>query len=232
MIRVRAANSRGRAPMDWLEGYHSFSFGDFVDPAFMSYRDLRVLNDDTFAPGAGFATHPHKDMEIITYVVDGALRHQDSLGYGGVIRAGEVQRMTAGSGIRHSEFNASDEAPVRILQIWIAPDRPGLDPGYDQRHFARDARRGRLLPIVTGTPREDALEVHQDVDLWAAILAPGERVSHALKAGHHAWLQVVDGELTLNDQPLARGDGAAVDDETEMTIIARTPCEFLLFDLR
>jgi len=232
MIRIRPADTRGRAPIDWLEGYHSFSFGDFVDPEFMRYRDLQVLNDDTIAPKAGFAMHPHRDMEIITYVVEGALKHEDSLGHRGVIEAGDVQRMTAGTGIRHSEFNASDNEPVRLLQIWIAPVETGLAPGYEQRHFAREARRGRLLAVATRDGRGRSLLIHQDVDLFAAILAPNEQVSHPLAPGRHAWVQVVDGQIEINSQALARGDGAALDDEREVTVTARKTSEFLLFDLR
>jgi hypothetical protein len=197
----------------------------------MQFRALRVINEDRVAPGAGFPTHPHRDMEIITYVLEGALEHQDSLGNGSVIRPGDGQRMSAGTGIRHSEANASKTEPVHLLQIWILPEKKGLDPGYEQKSFAPEEKRGRLRLIAARDGRDGAVTVHQDVSLYASVLAPGEQVEHRLAPGRHAWLQVAKGAVLLNSNSLAQGDGAAVSEEEKLTIRAEKDAELLLFDL-
>ncbi len=231
MIRIRPAGERGRTAIAWLDSRHAFSFGDYYDPEHHHFRSLRVLNDDRIAPGGGFGTHPHRDMEIVTYVLDGALEHRDSLGTGSVIQAGDVQRMTAGTGIQHSEFNASDAAPVHLLQIWLVPERRGLEPGYEQQTVAEADKRGRLRLIAARDGRDGSLTIHQDADVYAAVLAEGERVAHALRPGRHAWVQVARGAVTLNGQRLRAGDGAAVSDETSLDFAGAGPAEFLLFDL-
>jgi redox-sensitive bicupin YhaK (pirin superfamily) len=197
----------------------------------MSFRSLRVLNDDRVAPGGGFGTHPHRDMEIITYVLAGSLEHCDSLGTGSVITPGEVQRMTAGTGILHSEYNPSPTAPAHFLQIWLTPERRGLAPGYEQRAFPQAERRGRLRRVAGRDGADGAVRVHQDVDLYAALLDPGQEVSHRLRPGRHAWVQVARGAVTLNGRPLTEGDGAAVSDEPGLRLAADEPAEVLLFDL-
>lgn len=232
MIAVRKAEERGVARFGWLDSRHSFSFGHYYDPAHMGFRALRVINEDRVAPGAGFETHGHRDMEIISYVLDGALAHRDSLGSGSVIRPGDVQRMTAGTGIRHSEFNASKSEPVRFLQIWILPERQGLAPGYEQKTFPASEKRGRLRLVASRDGREGSVTLHQAVDLYAALSEPGTALSHRLAPGRHAWLQVARGAVTLNGEPLRQGDGAAVSGETELTIAAaEEDSEILLFDL-
>jgi redox-sensitive bicupin YhaK (pirin superfamily) len=231
MITLRRADERGRTAIDWLDSRHTFSFGDYFDPAHLGFRSLRVLNDDWVQPGNGFGMHPHRDMEIITYVLDGALEHRDSLGTGSVIRPGEVQRMTAGTGIFHSEYNPSREKPVHLLQIWILPERKGLTPDYEQRAFAEDELRGRLRLVAARDGRDGAVSLHQDVDLFAARLGAGEAVEHRLRPGRSAWVQVARGAVTLNGQPLEAGDGAAVRDEAVLRLAGREPAEVLLFDL-
>jgi quercetin 2,3-dioxygenase len=231
MIRVRKASERGRTRIDWLDSRHTFSFGDYYDPAHMGFRTLRVMNDDWVAPGGGFGTHPHRDMEIVTYVLDGALQHRDSLGTGSVIRPGELQRMTAGTGIAHSEFNASQTEPVHLYQIWLLPERRGLAPGYEQKEFAAAERAGRLRVVASRDGRDGSLTIHQDATLALATLADGQSVSTALAPGRHAWVQVLRGSVTVNGTPLAEGDGAAVSDETELTITGTSPAEVMVFDL-
>ena len=231
MITLRPGHERGRTRLPWLDSRHSFSFGNYHDPDRMGFRTLRVINEDHVAPAGGFPPHPHRDMEIVTYVVSGALQHKDSMGNGEVIQAGDVQRMTAGSGIEHSEFNASRKEPVHFLQIWLLPEKRGLTPEYEQRNFPAEARRGRLCPIVSPDGREGALTLHQDALLFATALEPGEEVVHTLRPGRHAWLQVMQGEVDLNGRRLAAGDGAAISEEEALTIIASTSSEALLFDL-
>ena len=231
MINIRKANERGHTEIDWLNSWHSFSFGEYYDPQHMGFQSLRVINDDTVAPGGGFGTHPHRDMEIITMVLDGALEHKDSLGTGSVIRPGDVQRMTAGAGIRHSEFNHSPTAPVHFLQIWILPERNGLKPSYEQKTFTPEEKRGKLKLVAGPKSNNGALTVHQDVNLYLTSLARGETVTHSLKPGRHAWVHVATGAASLNGKALQAGDAAAVEKETTLTLAATEPSEVLLFDL-
>ncbi len=230
MITIRPAAERGHAHIDWLDSRHSFSFGEYHDPAHMGFRALRVINEDVIAPSGGFGTHPHRDMEIVTWVLDGSLEHRDSLGTGSVIRPGEVQRMSAGTGIRHSEFNASQDTPVHLLQIWILPEQGGLPPSYEQRTVSIESTNGlRLIAAPDG--RDGAVTVHQSAEIWAARLAAGAEATHTLASGRHAWLQVARGDVTLNGQTLHAGDGAAVSDETTLALRAERDAEVLLFDL-
>jgi redox-sensitive bicupin YhaK (pirin superfamily) len=231
MITLRPSDARGRTEIGWLNSRHTFSFGDYYDPAHESFRSLRVVNEDWVAPGTGFGTHPHRDMEIITYVVEGALQHRDSLGTGSVIRPGEVQRMTAGSGILHSEYNPSAAEPVHLVQIWILPERRGLAPGYEQRAFPEAERRDRLRLVASRDGRDGAVSIHQDVDLFAGLLSPGARVVHELRPGRAAWVQVLRGEVAVNGRPLRAGDGAAVEDDPAVELAAEEASEVLLFDL-
>lgn len=231
MIRRRPAGERGTTQLGWLDSWHTFSFGDYLDPAHQSFRSLRVLNDDKIAPGGGFGMHPHRDFEIVSYVAAGELEHQDSLGTGSVIRPGEVQRMSAGTGIMHSEFNPSKSTPVHLLQIWLVPERRGLTPSYEQRSFPLDERRSQWQLLASHDGRADSVTIHQDAEIYGTILEPGETVRHALQPARHAWLQVVRGKLTLNGQPLSTGDGAAISDERELVVSAEQPSELLLFDL-
>jgi redox-sensitive bicupin YhaK (pirin superfamily) len=231
MVSVRLSAERGRSELGWLSSRHTFSFADYRDPRHMGFRSLRVINEDRVQPGAGFPTHGHHDMEIVTYVVEGALEHEDSMGNGSVIRPGEVQRMTAGTGVTHSEYNPSRTEPVHFLQIWILPERQGLAPGYEQRAFPAAELQGRLRVVASRDGRDGAVTVHQDARLFAARLAPGEEIVHALAPGRHAWVQVVRGELALDGTALAAGDGAAVSDTARLALSARASSELLLFDL-
>jgi quercetin 2,3-dioxygenase len=231
MMTIHPAAARGRTRIDWLDSRHSFSFGDYQDPNQMGFRTLRVINDDRVAPAAGFGMHAHRDMEIITYVLDGELEHRDSLGTGEVLRRGDVQRMTAGSGIRHSEFNPSPTEPAHFLQIWLFPERRGLTPGYEQKQFPDAEKEGRLRLIAAAEPRDGALKIHQDVKLYASVLGAGERVTHEIGEGHSAWLQVARGTVELNGTKLAAGDGAALLDQRGLELVSRDGVEFLLFDL-
>jgi len=233
MVTIRPAARRGRTQIDWLDSRHTFSFGDYQDPAQMGFRTLRVINDDRVAPAAGFGMHGHRDMEIITYVLDGALEHRDSLGTGEVLRRGDVQRMTAGTGIRHSEFNPSKTEPVHLLQIWLLPQQRGLVPDYEQKNFPEADKRGRLRLIAAPDARDGALAIHQDVELFASVLGPNERVTYDLRDGRSAWLQVARGQVALNGRALADGDGAAVTDEMQLDLKTEegAGAEFLLFDL-
>ena len=231
MISIRKADERGVADFGWLKSRHSFSFGQYHDPRHMGYGPLRVINDDHVAPGGGFGMHPHRDMEIITVVLDGALEHQDSLGTGSVIRPGDVQLMSAGTGIRHSEFNPSDEAPVHFLQIWIEPVRAGLAPDYAQAHFGDDERRGRLRLVASGDGRDGSLSLNQDADLYLARLAAGDRVAHAPADGRRVWLQVAGGEVTLNGTGLEAGDGVALEAVDQLVIEGVVEADLLLFDM-
>ncbi|HEV3143958.1 MAG TPA: pirin family protein [Gemmataceae bacterium] len=229
MINIRPGTERGQTRLDWLDSRHSFSFADYYDPAHMGFRSLRVINDDRVGPGGGFGMHPHRDMEIITYLLEGSLEHRDSLGTGSVIQPGEVQRMSAGTGIRHSEFNPSGKTPVRLLQIWLLPEKQGLKPSYEQKSFPANGDGLRLLASRDG--RDDAVTIHQDVDLFAGRLTAGSKIHHALKPGRHAWIQVTKGEILLNGHRLKDGDGAALSDEPSVEIAAANSAEFLLFDL-
>jgi quercetin 2,3-dioxygenase len=231
MIRLRPAEARGRANFGWLDSRHSFSFGDYYDPAQMGFRSLRVINEDRVAPGNGFEPHSHRDMEIISYVLEGALEHKDSLGNGTVIRPGEVQRMSAGTGITHSEYNPSQQESVHFLQIWILPDRRGIAPGYEQRAYPADERRGQLRLVASRDGREGSVTLHQDTDLYSTLLAEGEEIEHRLNTGRHAWLQVVRGGVTANGEWLRAGDGAALSEEEQLKIRGEEPSELLLFDL-
>ncbi len=231
MIKLRKAEDRGRFDHGWLNTYHTFSFGQYYDPNYMGFRNLRVINEDYVIPGAGFGTHSHRDMEIITYVLEGALEHKDSLGTGAVIYPGEVQRMSAGTGISHSEFNHSKTEPVHLLQIWILPEKQGLPPSYEQRHFPLEEKHGKLRLVAAMEGRDQAVRVHQDVELYASVLEPSDRVSHQLQRDRHAWVQVIRGAITLNGHSLAAGDGAAISDEDKVDLKATTAAEFLLFDL-
>ncbi|MBE9095532.1 pirin family protein [Tychonema sp. LEGE 07203] len=231
MITVRKSEARGHANRGWLDSYHTFSFADYYDPNYMNFRSLRVINEDVISPGKGFGTHGHSDMEIITYVLEGALEHKDSLGTGAVIKPGEVQRMSAGTGIQHSEFNYSQNDPVHLLQIWLVPDTNGLTPSYEQRDFSVEERRGKLRLVAARDARDGAVKVHQDVDLYAAVLDKDSQVSHALQPNRHAWLQVARGSVLVNGLTLENGDGAAVSGESELVIEAAADAEILLFDL-
>ena len=231
MITIRKGEDRGHANHGWLDTYHSFSFASYYDPAQMGFRALRVINEDTVSPGAGFGTHGHQDMEIITYVLEGVLEHKDSIGNGEVIKPGEVQRMSAGTGIRHSEFNHSKTEPVHLLQIWLLPDTKGLPPSYEQRDFDVAQNPGKLRLVAAKDARDGAVKVHQNVDLYAAALENRDRVSHSLKPNRHAWVQVARGAITLNGLPLENGDGAAISDESDLVIEATANAEVLLFDL-
>ncbi|MFO7610257.1 MAG: pirin family protein [Candidatus Krumholzibacteriia bacterium] len=231
MITKRPAQARGHANHGWLDTWHTFSFAGYRDPEHMGFRDLRVINDDVVAPGAGFGTHPHANMEIVTYVLDGALEHKDSMGTGSVLRPGDVQRMSAGTGVTHSEFNHSADKPLRLLQIWILPAEPDLAPGYEEKTFPAAGKRGRLQPIVTPDGRDGSLRIHQDVAMHAAILGPGQTAGLDLAPGRHAWVQVARGRVEVNGIELEHGDGAAVSDEARLEFTGRDEAEFLVFDL-
>lgn len=232
MFQVRKSAERGHAQIDWLDSRHSFSFGHYHDPRFMGFGDLRVINEDKVAPGGGFATHGHADMEIVTYVLEGALGHKDSLGNGAVIRPGEVQRMTAGTGIRHSEMNASKTDPVHFLQIWFLPEKKGLAPGYEQTMFEESERRGKLRLVASRDGREGSVTVHQDAALYASLLNPGESVTHTPDPGRRQWLQVARGSVIANGEKLEQGDAMALVQEPKIEITGQEPAEILLFDLR
>ena len=231
MFDLRAAGDRGHARLDWLESYHSFSFSDYYDPRHMGVSNLRVINEDFIAPGGGFPTHGHQDMEIVTYVLSGALEHKDSMGNGSVIRPGDVQYMSAGTGVRHSEYNASDTDPVHLLQIWLMPSRTGVTPRYDQRHFSIEERRGRLALVVSPDGRDGSIATHQGGLVYASLLASGESVAHTLEAGRQAYVQVASGAVRVNGEPLGAGDAARVREESTLRIEASEDAELLLFDL-
>jgi redox-sensitive bicupin YhaK (pirin superfamily) len=231
MITVRKSQDRGHARHGWLDSHHTFSFADYYDPEHMGFRDLRVINEDVVQPRRGFGTHSHRDMEIVTYVLEGALEHKDSLGTGSVIRPGDVQRMSAGTGVSHSEFNHSATELVHLLQIWILPEREGLPPSYEQKHFPAAERSGALRLLASRDARGGSLRIHQDVDLYASVLREGEAAAHALRPGRHAWLQVARGDCSLNGTPLEAGDGAAVSGEASLRIAGGRGAEVLLFDL-
>jgi len=231
MITVRRGAERGHFDHGWLDTYHTFSFASYHDPKHMGFRSLRVINEDRVKPAEGFGTHAHRDMEILTWVLEGALEHKDSMGNGSIIRPGDIQRMSAGTGVTHSEFNPSRDEPVHLLQIWLLPRERGLTPGYEEKRFSPETRRGGLRLIAARDGRDGAVTIHQDVDLWTALLEPGESVRHVLQPGRHAWLHVASGTVTANGERLGAGDGAAVSGEKAVEVKAADRAEILLFDL-
>ncbi len=231
MITLRPAGERGHAPHGWLDSFHTFSFADYYDPRHMGFRALRVINEDRVQPARGFPTHRHNDMEIVSYVLSGSLEHKDSMGNGSLIRPGDVQRMTAGTGVAHSEYNASPTELVHFLQIWILPEQRGLTPGYEQKHFSDDEKRGRLRLVASRDGREGSVTVHQDVRLHAGTFGAGERAEYDLAPGRHAWVHVAQGEVLLGKQLLRAGDAAGVSDESRIALEGTSGGEVLLFDL-
>jgi redox-sensitive bicupin YhaK (pirin superfamily) len=232
MLILRKSGDRGTANLGWLYSRHTFSFGDYYDPRHMGFGPLRVINEDRVSPGQGFGTHGHRDMEIISYVLEGALEHKDSIGTGSVIRPGDVQVMSAGTGIRHSEFNHSKTEPVHFLQIWVVPDHEGIAPRYEQKRFPDDEKRGRLRLVGSSDGHDGSIVIHQDVQLFAALMNTGEQVTHALSPGRKAWLQVVRGAVQLNGHEMSAGDGAAAEGEPAMSVVAnKAGAEVLVFDL-
>ena len=227
---IRRSNERGHASHGWLDSYHTFSFADYHDPQWMGYRSLRVINDDLVMPGMGFGAHPHRDMEIISYVLSGAIEHKDSMGNGRVIRAGEFQYMAAGSGVQHSEFNPSKTEPLRLLQIWIQPDVKGAKPRYAEKNFA-NAPAGKLNLVASKSGRDGSIAIHQDADLSFAKLDAGQKVSQPLAKSRHAWVHVAEGEVSINGTKLSGGDAIGVNAENNLEIIATKPSQVLLFDL-
>jgi len=231
MMRLRKAAERGHFDHGWLDTYHTFSFGDYHDPAHMGFSNLRVLNEDVVAPGRGFPEHGHRDMEIVTWVLAGALEHRDSLGHGAVLRPGETQRMTAGTGVRHSEVNPSSDEPLHLLQIWILPRAKGLPPGYEQKAFPEAERRGRMRLLASPDGREGSVTLHADAAVRGALLDAGAQLAQALPAGRRAWLQVARGGVECDGLRLAAGDGAGIEGEPSIRLRALAPSELLLFDL-
>ena len=229
-MKIRRANERGHANHGWLDTYHTFSFADYYDPQWMGYRALRVINDDLVMPGEGFGTHPHRDMEIITYMLSGALEHKDSMGNGRVIRAGEAQYMAAGSGVMHSEFNPKGDEAAHLLQIWIQPDEKGVAPRYAEKSLA-EAARGKFHLVTSKTGRDGSMAIHQDADLWLGRFEAGQKASHRLGPGRHAWLHVAEGKVTVNGQELGAGDAAALDGKADAEVKALEEAQVLLFDL-
>ena len=231
MIRVRKAGERGHFNHGWLDTYHTFSFGDYYDPAHLGFRGLRVINDDRVQPGQGFGMHGHRDMEIVTYVLEGALQHKDSLGNGSIIRAGELQRMTAGTGVRHSEFNPSDKEAVHLYQIWLLPERKGLKPSYEELALDEAQKRGRFRLVASPDGADGSMTIHQDARLYLASLLPGQKVSHKIEPGRAAWVQVLRGQASSFENDLDAGDGLAITDENTVAVRATTASEVLLFNL-
>jgi redox-sensitive bicupin YhaK (pirin superfamily) len=231
MIHLRKSDDRGRADHGWLDSRHTFSFADYHDPHYMGFRSLRVINEDKVRPGQGFGTHPHRDMEILSYVIEGALEHKDNMGTSSVIRPGEVQRMTAGTGVLHSEYNPSRTEPVHFLQIWVLPEKKGLKPGYEQKKFEDSERRNQLRLVASPNRRDGSLAIHQDTELYTTLLDSGKTVVHPLAPERHAWVQVARGAVSLNGRPLHAGDGAAVSRELSVELTASADAEVLLFDL-
>lgn len=232
MIQVRKSGDRGHARHGWLDSYHTFSFANYYDPRFTGYRDLLVINEDRVEPGQGFGKHGHQDMEIISYVLEGDLAHKDSTGSGSVLGPGDVQRMSAGKGVRHSEFNHSKEKPVHFLQIWITPREEGIKPSYEERSFTTEQKRNRLKLIASPTGEDGSLTLHQDARLFATILEEGKDVGHELGRNRYGWIQVARGSITVNGVALEAGDGAAISDEAPLRLRASRESEALLFDLR
>ena len=231
MLAIRRAGDRGLADHGWLLSRHTFSFADYHDPRHMGFRALRVINEDRVQPGRGFGTHGHRDMEILSYVLEGALRHKDSTGTGSVIVPGDVQRMSAGTGVMHSEFNASDKERVHFLQIWLLPSRRGIAPGYEQKTFDAEAKRGRLRLVASPDGADGSVTVRADASLYASLLDPGQRVEHAVGAGRHVWIQVARGKVDVAGQELDAGDGASSSDAGDLPIVGVEPAELLVFDL-
>lgn len=231
MIDIIHAESRGAADHGWLKAKHSFSFADYYDPSRMGFASIRVINEDRIVPGQGFGTHPHKDMEIVTYIIDGALEHKDSMGNGSVIRAGDVQRMTAGTGVHHSEFNHSETETVHLLQIWILPEENSLQPGYEQQHFDRKDKLNQWRLIASRDARESSMRVHQAVDLYASVLEAGHELRHSFAAGQSGFLQIVSGSVAANGEQLTAGDGATIQDVDELIFEATSEAEAILFDM-
>lgn len=231
MLTIRPASERGHAEHGWLDSHHSFSFADYYDPEHMGFRALRVINEDRVAPAKGFGTHPHRDMEIISYVLDGGLAHRDSIGTGSVIKPGDVQRMSAGSGVSHSEFNASNSDPVHFLQIWLVPSERGIKPSYEQKSFTDADKRGRLRVVASPDARDGSVTIHSDVVLYSGLFERAEKAELTLAEGRHAWVQVARGSLRVNGQELAAGDGAAVSDLTKLELEGIERAEVLVFDL-
>jgi quercetin 2,3-dioxygenase len=231
MIRVRKAGERGHFDHGWLNTYHTFSFGDYYDPAHLGFRSLRVINDDRVQPGQGFGMHGHRDMEIVTYVLDGALQHKDSLGNGSIIRAGELQRMTAGTGVRHSEFNPSDKEAVHLYQIWLLPERKGLKPSYEELALGEDQKRGQFRLVASPNGADGSMTIHQDARLYLASLLPGQAVAHSIESGRAAWIQVLRGNVNSLGNDLSAGDGVAITDENTVAVRAVALSDVLLFDL-
>jgi quercetin 2,3-dioxygenase len=231
MINIRKSDERGRANHGWLDTHFTFSFADYYDPEHLQFRTLRVMNDDRVAGGGGFPMHPHRDMEIVTYVLEGALEHRDSMGNGSLIAPGDVQYMSAGTGVTHSEFNASKSKPVHLYQIWMLPQKKGLKPAYDQKTFSEAEKRGKLRLVASPDGREGSVKIRQDNELYATVLGKGESVRHELKPKRHAYLQVARGSVTLNGAQLAEGDGAAISAEKAVELTGVNNAEVLLFDL-
>ena len=231
MLTIRKSNERGHFDHGWLNTYHTFSFDQYYDPRYMGFRSLRVINEDFVAPGRGFPTHGHRDMEIITYILEGGLKHEDSMGNGSVIRPGDVQRMTAGTGVRHSEKNASNDERVHLLQIWILPNAEGLQPGYEQKAFSEDERRGQFRLIASNDGREGSVALNQDVSLFASILDAGQEVERTMDPARYGWIQVARGSVSVNGEDAGQGDGVVVVGESSLKIKARESAEILLFDL-
>jgi redox-sensitive bicupin YhaK (pirin superfamily) len=231
MITIRRAKERGHFDFGWLNTYHTFSFGEYYDPRNMGFRSLRVINEDFVHPGRGFPTHGHRDMEIITYVLEGGLAHKDSMGNGSIIRPGDVQRMSAGTGVMHSEANPSDTESVHLLQIWILPDKMNVEPSYAEKKFDDEEKRGRLRLVASPDGVDGSISMHQDARLYAALLEAEQQVAHELEADRHAWVQVARGAIEINGQALKQGDGAAISGERELKITGKEPSEILLFDL-
>src|SRR5262245_8810022 len=231
MIHVRRAAERGHFDHGWLDTHHTFSFGDYYDPAQAGFRSLRVINDDRVQPGQGFGMHGHRDMEIVTYVLEGSLEHKDSMGNGSILRAGELQRMTAGTGIRHSEFNPSHSEPVHLYQIWLLPNRKDLVPGYEELALTNDEKLGRLRLVASPDGAAGSMTIHQDARLYLASLLPGQSISQAIEPGRAAWLQILQGRVHFLENILVAGDGVAITDENTVAVHAAVPSEVLLFDL-
>ncbi len=229
-MKIRKANERGHANHGWLDSYHTFSFADYYDPQWMGYRALRVINDDVVMPGHGFGTHPHRDMEIITYMLSGALEHKDSMGNGRVIKAGEAQYMAAGTGVLHSEFNPKKDEAAHLLQIWIQPEAPGVKPRYGEKSLTA-AETGKWHLVTSKAGRDGSIAIHQDADLWLAKLEPGQRVTHTVAAGRHAWLHVAEGKVAVNGKELGAGDAAALDGKDAADVKSLERAQVLLFDL-
>ena len=231
MIQIRKAGERGKVNMGWLDSNHSFSFGHYYDPDHMGFGNLRVINEDRVQPGKGFGTHGHEDMEIISYVIDGALEHRDSMQNGSVLRPGDVQRMTAGTGVQHSEFNHSNDELVHFLQIWILPEAKGLEPGYEEKRFDRAEKLDQLRLVGSRDGREGSVTIHQDVDLYAGVLTAETELTHVFADGRRGWLQIVRGDVTADGQSLSDGDGASIAEVESISITARSEAEILLFDM-